>query len=319
MALGTEASARVLKQLTAAEAEQVSREIARTQTVGSQVVDAVLDEYEQVAVAVASMAEGGVDYAREVLEAALGPQRAKAILDRIREQMVETGLSRLKRATPDVLSTVLAGEHPQTIALVLAHLEPRLSAGVVEAMTPEQSGDVLYRMARMDKISPEVLEMVEAALGARSDVSLSQELTASGGPATVARVLNHLGGAVEKSLLEAIADRGKDVAEQIRNLMFVFEDLLRLDGRAMQRLLREIDGKTLALSMKAASEELKAHIIGNMAERAAAALREEMELLGAVRVKDVEAAHAAVVRGARDLHEQGEISLENVSEDDLIP
>lgn len=318
MALGAEASAKIMQHLGPEEMEIVSREIARTPAAGADVVDAVLGEYHEVLRAVASIAEGGVDYAKQILESALGPQRAKTVLERIQENMVETGLARLKRAAPDLLHGAIRGEHPQTIALVLAHLDPHLAAGVVEAMDQEISGDVLFRMARMEKVSPEVLEMVELALGGSSDLTLTQELTASGGPAAVAKVLNSLPGTLEKGLMESIAQRGPETAEQIRNLMFVFEDLKNLDGRSMQRLLREVEGKTLALALKAASEVLKQLILGNMAERAAATLKEEMEMMGPVRVKDVEAAHASIVAIARDLQEQGEIMLEMGSSDEII-
>ncbi|MES1259343.1 MAG: FliG C-terminal domain-containing protein, partial [Gemmatimonadota bacterium] len=247
-----------------------------------------------------------------------GPQRAKSVLERIQEQMVETGLSRLKKASPDILHSVLRGEHPQTIALVLAHLDPRLSAGVIEAMAPEMCADTLFRMARMEKVAPDVLQMVEAALGSRSDLTLTQELTASGGPAAVAKVLTNLPSSLEKSMLEAISARGSEVAEQIRNFMFVFEDLTQIEARAMQRLLADVEVKTLALALKAASDELKQHIMANMSERAASTLREEIEVLSRVRVKDVEAAHAAILATARGLQEQGEIVLEIGTGDDII-
>lgn len=318
MALGAEASARILQQLGPEEVEMVSREIASTPSVRSEAVDSVLNEYHDVLRAVESIAQGGVDYARQILESALGPQRAKSVLEKIQEQMVETGLTKLKRAAPEVLNSVLRGEHPQTIALVLAHLDPKLAAGVVEAMGHDLSGDVLYRIARMEKVSPEVLQLVEAGLGARSDLTLSQEMTASGGPAAVAKVLNQLPGGTEKVLLDAINSRGHQVAEEIRSLMFVFEDLRLLDGRSMQRLLRDIEGKQLAMALKASSEELKEHILKNMSERAASALAEEMELIGPVKVKDVEAAHGNIVKIARGLQEQGEIVVERASDDEFI-
>lgn len=318
MALGAEASARILQQLGSEEVEVVSRAIAETPTVRSDLVDSVLSEYHDVLRAVESIAQGGVDYARQILESALGPQRAKSVLEKIQEQMVETGLTRLKKAAPEVLNSVLRGEHPQTIALVLAHLDPKLAAGVIEAMTHDVSGDVLYRIARMEKVSPEVLQLVEAGLGARSDLTLSQEMTASGGPAAVAKVLNQLPGGIEKVLLDSIATRGNSVADDIRALMFVFEDLKLLDGRSMQRLLRDVEGKQLAIALKAASEELKEHILKNMSERASSALLEEMELVGPVKVKDVEAAHGEIVKIARALQEQGEIVVERASDDEFI-
>lgn len=318
MALGVENSARVLKHLTPAEVELVSREIAQTPAVRSEMVDTVLNEYVEVGRAVQQVAQGGVEYAREILDQALGPQKAKSLLEKIQEQLVESGLTRLKRAAPEVLHSVLRGEHPQTVALVLAHLDSRLAASVIEIMEAPAAGEVLYRMARMEKVSPEMLQLVEAGLGGRSDLTLSHEMTASGGPAAVARLLNFTSGISEKSLLEAITNRSDVVADQIRNLMFVFEDLKFLESKSMQRLLRDIDTKDLAMALKAASEELKEKINKNMSERGSAALKEEIEMLGPVKVKDVEAAHVSIVKTVRALQEQNEIVIERSTDDAVI-
>lgn len=318
MALGADAAARLLQQLSPGEMEQVSREIANLPMVPPDVVDAVLSEFRTVSRTAEGSGLGGADFARQVVEAAVGPQRAKPVLEKIREPVVESGLTRLKKATPETLNTLLRGESAQTVALVLAHLDPRLAVGVVSGLPPERAAEVLYRMARMERVAPEVLHQVEAGLGGNADLSLSQEMSASGGPMAVAQVLNQMVGGADKALLDAIAERGSEVAEQIRNLMFVFEDLLQLDGRSMQRLLRDVDSKELALAIKAASEDLKAHITKNMSERAASALKEEVEMLGAVRVKDVEVAHKSIVATARALQDAGEIVMERAGNDDLI-
>lgn len=318
MALTTEAAARILQALSQDEVESVTREIATMQSVPADVVDAVLTEFREVARAVESIAQGGITYAQQILETALGPQRARQVLERIQEQMNDSGLKRLRKAAPEVLLSVLRGEHPQTLALILAHLDVRQAAGVVEAMEPELAGDVLYRVGRMEKVSPEMLALVESGLSSKADLSLSQEMTLSGGPAAVARVLTLTSGSVEKALLEAIAQRSQDLAQQITHLMFTFEDLKTLDGRSMQRLLREVEGKDLALALKAASEELKQHITRNMSERAAAALLEEMEYLGPVRVKDVEAAQTRIIAALRALEEAGEVVLSGRGTDDAV-
>lgn len=307
MTLGREKAAEVMKLLTPHEVEELGREIAVTPAADQSTVENVLSEFREVFQAAEAAARGGVLVAQEILEQALGPQRARHLLDRIRDQITDTGLRRLKKAAPDLLMSVLRGEHPQTIALILAHLDPRQSASVIAAMDPELAGDVLYRVARMEKISPEMLALVEAGLTNKTDLSLSQEMTLSGGPMTVAKVLNLTGASLERSLLESIDRRNPEIASQVKSLMFVFEDLKLLDGRAMQRLLREVDGKELALALKAASEELKQHIFSNMSERAAGALREELEYLGPVKVKDVEAAHTRIIEIMRTLEEQGEI------------
>jgi flagellar motor switch protein FliG len=307
MTLGTEVSAKVMQSLSQDEQESISRAIANTPSVGTAAVSRVLSEFVDVARAVESISQGGVDYARGVLEQAVGPARAKEILDRIQDRRVQLGLKGLKKAPTDLLMTVLRGEHPQTIALILAHLEVRQSAGLIESMDTDLAADVLYRVARMEKVAPEMLEMIEKGLASKADLSLTQEMTLSGGPQAVANVLNFTTGTLEKSLIASIGERNDEHAGQIKNYMFVFEDLRLLDGRSMQRVLRDVDGKELALALKAATDELKDHILGNMSERAGAALSEELEFMGPVRVKDVEAAQSKIIQSVRALEEAGEI------------
>jgi flagellar motor switch protein FliG len=319
MALGSESASRVLKVLSPSEVELVTREIAGMPSVGSELVAAVLEEFQHVSKAVESVARGGVEYAQQILESALGTSRARAVLDRIQEQMVDSGLKRLRKAAPEVLAGILRGEHPQTIALILAHLDVRQASKVVEAMDLDLAGDVLYRVARMDKISPEMLALVEAGLSSKTDLTLTEEMTLSGGPEAVAKLLNFAPGSLEKQLLEAIGQRSSDIAGEIENLMFVFEDLLLIDGRGIQRVLRDVDTKELALALKAASEDLKKHIVANMSERASGALEEEIEIMGPVRVRDVEAAHTHIIEIVRALEQSGEIMIrKNGSNDEII-
>jgi flagellar motor switch protein FliG len=318
MALGAEGAAQVLQSLSPEEVEAVSREIAASPTVKPEVVESVINEFRDVARAVESVAGGGIEYAGQILEQTYGGSRAKGILERIEEQLADTGLTTFKEAAPEVLTNVLRGEHPQTIALILAHLDVRQSLGVLESMEPELAAEVLYRVARMEKISPDMLAVVETALAVKGAVSLSQEMTLSGGPASVAKVLNQANEELEKQLLNEIAERNSELAEQIRHMMFVFEDLLLLDNRGMQRLLREIDGKELALALKAASEELTQHIMSNMSERAASALEEEMEFLGPVRAREVEAAHTRIIESVRQLEDAGEVIISGRGGDDDI-
>ncbi len=309
LALGAERSARVMTLLTPREVEVLSREIAGMPIVAADKITTVVGEFQQVSRAVESVARGGVDYAQQILETALGPTKAKAILEKIQEQLVDTGLKRLRNAAPEILTGILRGEHPQTIALILAHLDPRQSSSVVTSMDPDLAAEVLYRIARMDKISPDMLLLVESGLSSKTDLSLSEEMTLSGGPQAVAKLLNLTGGTLEKQLLEAIGNRSDDIAGQIKALMFVFEDLLLVDGRGIQRVLRDVDTKDLAMALKAASDDLKKHIRANMSERAGQALTEEIEMLGPVRVKDVEAAHARIIETVRNLSDAGEIMI----------
>jgi flagellar motor switch protein FliG len=309
MALGADRSARVMQMLTSREVETISREIASLPVVGADRVTTVLNEFQQVSRAIESVARGGVDYAQEILESALGTSKARVILDKIQEQLVDTGLKRLRNAAPEVLAGILRGEHPQTIALILAHLDLRQSSSVIAGMDPTLASEVLYRIARMDKISPEMLLVVESGLSSKTDLSLSEEMTLSGGPQAVAKLLNLTGGSLEKELLEGIETRNTDIATQIKSLMFVFEDLLLVDARGIQRVLRDVDAKDLALALKASSDDLKKHIRSNMSERAGQALEEEIEMLGPVRVKDVEAAHARIIEVVRALSDSGEIMI----------
>ncbi len=309
MSLGTDVASRVMQLLGPEQVEAVTKEIAAMPMADTRTVEEVLLEYRQVAKAVQSLSEGGLSRANEILESSFGVQKARPILDRIKEQLTDTGLKKLKKAAPEVLLSVLRGEHPQTLALIMAHLDLKQGAAVIEVMDTELASDVLYRVARMEKVAPEMLAMVEAGLSSKTDLTLSQEMTLSGGPAAVAKVLTLANTMTEKAILESITQRNHEMAQQITNLMFSFEDLTTLDGKAMQRILRDVDSKELALALKAASDELKQHIMKNMSERAAAALVEEMEFLGPVRVKDVEAAQTRIISAVRSLEEAGEIIL----------
>lgn len=318
MSLGTEVASRVMQLLSPEQVEAVSREIAAMPLADTHTVEHVLLEYRQLGRAVQSLSEGGLSRAAEILESSFGSTKAKQILEKIKEQLTDTGLKKLKKAAPEVLLSVLRGEHPQTLALIMAHLESRQAAAVIEVMDAELAGDVLYRVARMEKVAPEMVAVVEQGLSSKTDLTLSQQMTLSGGPAAVAKVLTLASGSVEKAVIESITQKSHDLAQQITNLMFAFEDLTTLDGKSMQRILRDVDSKELALALKAASDELKQHITKNMSERAAAALTEEMEYLGPVRVKDVEAAQTRIIAAVRTLEEAGEIVLSGRGGDDEV-
>lgn len=318
MSLGTEVASKVMQLLAPEQVEVVSREIAAMPLADTRTVEGVLMEYRQVARAVQSLSEGGLSRAQEILEQSFGPAKARSILERIKEQLTDSGLKKLKKAAPEVLLSVLRGEHPQTLALILAHLETKQAATVIEVMDTDLASDVLYRVARMEKVAPDMVAVVEQGLSSKTDLTLSQEMTLSGGPAAVAKVLTLASGSVEKAIIESITQRNHDLAQQITNLMFAFEDLITLDGKSMQRILRDVDSKELALALKAASEELRQHIMKNMSERAAQALQEEMEFLGPVRVKDVEAAQQRIIAAVRTLEEAGEIVLGGRGGDDEL-
>jgi flagellar motor switch protein FliG len=319
MAVGTEAAGKLTSSLSSDEAEMVTFEIAQMDRVSPDVMEQVLAEWLESTLGVASLTTGGLEYAREVLERAYGRQRAEQILRRITSQLADTaGLHRLRKADPQQLATTLRGEHPQTVALVLAHLDSGHTAAILRELPTPFGGEVLYRMARMEKVSPEMLQLIERALSSEADLNFSQGMSAAGGPGAVANVLNLVSGSLEKELLEGVSERDATLCEQIKNLMFVFEDLVTLDDKSLQRLLREVEAKQLALALKASSEELKSKIMGAMSQRAVAALKEEMEFMGPVKMRDVEAAQAAIVTQVRKLEETGEIVLSAGSDDVLV-
>jgi flagellar motor switch protein FliG len=319
MSLGNELVGKLTQKFTPEELEGLTFEIARMDRVSPEVVQSVFHEYLETSRAAEMLATGGVDVAREILEQAFGSQRASFMFRRIQAQLQETtGLTRLRKVDPQQLGSMLRSEHPQTIALVLAHLDPQQTAGVLKELDPAVGTEVIYRMASMEKVSPEMLGLIERSLGPETDLNLSQGMSAAGGPQSVAAVLNLISPSLEKELLDGLAAQDAELCEQIKNLMFVFEDLVVLDARAMQRLLRDIDSKELALALKVASEELKAAVMGAMSKRAMEALKEEIEFLGPVRLRDVETAQLQIVATVRALEEAGEIVISAGGADEVI-
>ncbi len=310
MALGADEAVKLTQTLTPEEAESISFYIAQMDQVSSSTVEAVLSEWMQMAIAVDSIAQGGLNYASELLEKAFGRSKASATLNRIQSQLAESGgLHRLRSADPQQLASTLRGEHPQTIGLVLAHLEPQQTATVLRDLDPSLGGEVMYRIGCMEKVAPDMMLLVEKALSNEADLSFTRGLRAAGGPDAVASVLNHVSGSLEKDLLDRISERDAALCEQIKNLMFTFEDILKLDDRSLQRLLRDVDARSLSLALKNAKEELRTRIMAGMSARAVTALKDEMQMLGAVRLRDVEAAQAQIVAQVRALEAAGEITL----------
>ncbi len=308
VSLGPDVASKLLRQLSSDQVERVTQEIAALPPVPPEVVAHVLREFQQSATSPPATAQGGMVYAREVLEHAFGAVRARALVDRIEERGAPPQLRRLKQAAPDLLAGLLRDEHPQAAALVLAHLDAPQAIAVLGTLEVKRAAEVLYRMAKLDPVAPETLAQLEGALSGRTDLTFVPNSAPSGGPASVARLLNLAGGGDRgKEVLEALGQRDGDLAEKVKALMFVFEDLLLIDGRGVQRLLRDVESRELALALKAASDELKAHIRANMSERAGQALEEEIEMLGPVRVKDVEAAQTHIIESVRALEESGEI------------
>ncbi|MEO6864678.1 MAG: flagellar motor switch protein FliG [Gemmatimonadaceae bacterium] len=310
MSLGSAEAVKLTQTLSPEEAEEISFHIAQMEQVSAATVEGVLDEWIQMAMAVDSVAQGGISYAGEVLEKAFGSSTAVATLGRIQTQLADSaGLHRLRSADPQQLATTLRGEHPQTIALVLTHLDPQQTATVLRDLDPSLGGEVMYRIGSMEKVAPDMMLLVEKALSNETDLSFTRGLRAAGGPEAVASVLNHVSGSLEKDLLDHIGERDTQLCEQIKNLMFVFDDVGKLDERSLQRVLREVDARTLSLGLKTAKEEMRERIMAGMSARAVTALKEEIAMLGAVRVRDVEAAQAQIVAQVRALEAAGEITI----------
>jgi flagellar motor switch protein FliG len=277
----------------------------------------VLKEWLDLLTVADSIAHGGLEYAQRVLERAYGAPQAASILKRIQTQLADTaGLHRLRNADPGQLSTLLRNEHPQTIALILAHLNPGQTATVLKELVPEVGSEVVHRMATMAKVSPEMLQLIERSIWTE-DMETQQGLSTSGGPQAVAAILALVPSASEKLLLEGVSLRDAALAQQIRDLMFVFEDIATLDDKSVQRLLREIEVKTLALALKGASEALTKKIMGGMSSRAVSSLQEEIETLGPQRKRDIEKAQSTIIATIRTLEEAGELVL-GAAGDDVI-
>lgn len=310
MAVGEEASAQITKNLDPDEVEAISFEIAKMDRVPPDVVAAVLDEWAHTEEAAVSLAQGGVDFARRVLEKAFGPSKAAQILKRIEAQLHDhISLTHLRQADPQQLTAIIRNEHPQTIALILAFLDPGQTAAILKEVDPKVGSDILLRIARMERVMPDVLRIIEESVGAESDLSMAGDGSAAGGPEAVAEVLNLLSAGTEKDLLDGVAEQDLELSEQIKDLMFVFEDITKLDDKGITRLLRDVDTRELSMALKLASDELKERILGSMSSRARDSLLEEMEFLGPVRVSDIEQAQASIVKMARALEEAGEIVI----------
>jgi len=319
MLLGSEKSVEITKRLSHEEVEAISIEIARLEHVPAEIAERVLLEWIETMRAADSLGSGGVDYARELLEKSFGPNKAREILRRIQGELDDSaGMHRLRKADPRQLSATLRSEHPQTIGLILAHLDPTQTAAILKELPTSLGSEVIVRMARMEKVAPEMLQLIERSIGSEADLGGTQGMSAAGGPQVVAEVMNKVNRALEKELLDGVAALDPELCNEIKNLMFVFEDLTRLEDRSLQRLLREIDVKVLALALKVASEEMKTKITSGMSQRAVTSLMEEMEYMGPVKLRDVEGAHGTIIAQARSLEEAGEIVISGGGDDAII-
>ena len=305
--LGADASAGIMRQLGEDEIEELTVEISKIRELTPSTVEGVLEEFSQLAQARSYIVQGGVSYAREVLLKAVGTTRTDEILERLQVSLQPQLFGAVRKTDPKHLSDFIRREEPQTIALILANLEAEMAAQVVTNLPPETRIDVVQRLATMEMTSPEVIKQIDQVLERRLATLFSQEVSIVGGAKAVAEILNRVDRTAEKQIFEGLEPANPQLAEEIRRLMFTFDDIARLDDRSMQRLLKEVDQKELARALKAAAENVAQKIFANLSERAQTMLRQEIEYLGPVRLRDVEDAQGKIVRIVRALEEAGEI------------
>lgn len=306
---GTEVSSQVFRNLNEVEIEKLTVEIANITDVPPDIEAQVIRECHTIFMAREYVAQGGVDYAREILKSALGAAKAGEILSRLEGSLRPTGFNRLRNIDPKQLLNFIHHEHPQTISVLLTQIPPHQAAAVLAELPPELQADVTLRMATMEKISPDVLNRMEAELESQFEGTSARDLSVSGGTKTVADILNLVETSAEKHIMQTMEAEDADLAAEIKNMMFVFEDLILLDDRSVQRLLKEVETKDLAIALKAASEEIKNKIFANVSERVGTMIKEEMEFLGPMRLSDVEAAQLKIVESIRRLEEEGQVVI----------
>ena len=307
VALGEEGSGEVMKSLSDYEIEEITQAVASLKNVGTGLIDKVLGDFEDHLMAGEWVSQGGVDFARSALERAVGPRRAQEILDRVATK-VTSGFYILKNVAPDQIAPFISNEHPQTIALILSQLDPAQGAGILAQLPERMQSDVAYRVATMENITPNVIKEIEESLeqSLRDMLGGNQDV---GGPKVVADMLNLTGSSVEKNVLDQMDGQDPEVAESVRNLMFVFDDIKNLTDRELQTVLREVDQKDLVIALKTASEELKDKMLGNMSERVRMFIQEEMDFLGPMRLSEVEDVQLRIVQQVRQLEEQGQLTI----------
>ncbi len=314
--LGAERAGKVLKAMRESEIEDLMAEVARLGDVDPKQMSKTLTEFRDMASAQMYFAKGGMGFAREMLEATLGKDKAREIVERLTLTTMELPFEFLRAADPRQILTFIQEEHPQTVALVLAHILPDQAALVMSGLPEGVQGEVARRIAQMDRTSPEVIRQVETVLERKSSTLLQpSESSNAGGIQPLVEILNRSDRTTEKLILENLARTDPDLADEVRNRMFVFEDITSLEDRSVQLVLREIDSKELAIALKGVREDVSDKVLKNMSERAAVSLREEIDLLGPVRLKQVEEAQGNIVKAIRRLEEAGQIVVSRGGEE----
>jgi flagellar motor switch protein FliG len=309
LALDEETGSTIMSNLDETTVEELTRELAGLGSVPHHLSDAIVEEYYNLALAQTWVNEGGLDYASRLLRRSIDPSQAEHIIQQVSQQVQQTPFAFLQKAESENLLTFIQDEHPQTIALILSHLQYNKASEILSGLPAQKQIEVVKRVANMEQTNPEVIREVERGLEARLSNMLTQRFEKTGGVDTVAEMLNLVDRSTEKSILEGLEAEDPDLVESIRRLMFVFEDILLVNDKGIQAVLKEVDNDELALSLKTASDELKEKMFRNMSERAASLIKEDMDYMGPVRVSDVEAAQQRIVDVVRRLEEAGEIII----------
>ena len=309
--LGEQTSAEILRQLDEEEVQSIGREVARITSISNEQAEGILEEFYQMSMARDYVLKGGIDYAKKMLMNAFGPEHAKKLLDRLVKTLGSemASFDTLQRADPQQLAKFIHSEHPQTIALVLSHLNASQAAGLLTSLPAEMRADVALRMASLDQISPEIISKIAAIIGEKLKALGELSRESYGGVRAVAEMFNRLDSASSKEILEAIEQVDANLVGTIRHLMFVFEDLLLLGHEAIKEVLSKVDRKILTVALKGTSDQLKTHFTEVMSQRGAEMMREDMEALGPVKIKEVEAAQQQIIAVVRQLEAEGAISL----------
>lgn len=318
IALGPEKSATIFKELKEEEIEELTLVIANTRSVSPSVKETVLNEFYEVCLAQQYIAEGGIAYAKELLEKALGAEKAMDVIGKLTASLQVRPFEFIRKTDPAQLLNFIQDEHPQTIALILSYLSPSQAASIVSAIPPNKQADVAKRIAQMDRTSPDVIKEVERILEKKLASLVNQDYTIIGGVDAIVEILNTVDRGTEKYIMENLEIDEPELAEEIRKKMFVFEDILVLDDRAIQRVLRDVETNDLAVALKGANEEVQEVIFKNQSKRLSTMIKEDMEFMGPVRMKDVEEAQQKIVNIIRKLEDSGEIVISRGGGDEII-
>jgi flagellar motor switch protein FliG len=316
--LGPENSAKIFKHLTEEDIEELTLEIANMRKVTPELKTKVMEDFYQICVAQEYISEGGIDYAKEILEKALGSQRALDIINRLTSYLQVRPFDFVRKADPSQILNFIQNEHPQTISLILAYLTPQQAAAILSALPQDKQAEVAKRIAIMDRTSPEIIKEVERVLEKKISSMVTHDYTSAGGIQSIVDILNSVDRGTEKNIMETLEVEDTELAEEIKKRMFVFEDIITLDSRSIQRFLREVENNVLATALKGANDEVANVIFNNMSKRLSEMIKEDMEFMGPVRLRDVEEAQQKIVNVIRKLEDAGEIVISRGGGDEII-